>query len=114
MSQRIALTSAVLFVITVLIAATGYLRELVLARTFGAGTEMDAFYFSWGLIQATHDLVFGATLTATIVPLLHRRDEGETKVASDPDSTLLSITLSRIPVRRAWNGDQIYRVPIGL
>jgi putative peptidoglycan lipid II flippase len=94
LSQRIALTSAVLFVITVVIAATGYLRELVLARTFGAGTEMDAFYFSWGLIQATHDLVFGATLTATIVPLLHRRDEGETKVASDPARFTVTVALT--------------------
>ena len=53
LSHRIALTSIVLLVINIVVAATGYLRELVLARTFGAGTEMDAFYFTLGLVQAT-------------------------------------------------------------
>jgi putative peptidoglycan lipid II flippase len=84
LSQRIAFTSAVLLLINVLTATTGYLRELVLAHTFGAGTEMDAFYLSWGLILATHDLVFGAMLTATIVPILHRRDESGRDAVADP------------------------------
>ena len=93
MSQRIALTSAVLFAITVVVAATGYLRELVLARTFGAGIEMDAFYFSLGLIQAVHDLLFGATLIATIVPLLHRRESDVTGVGADPARFTVTIVL---------------------
>jgi putative peptidoglycan lipid II flippase len=94
LSQRIALTSVILFVITVVTAATGYLREFVLARTFGAGTEMDAFYFSQALVQATHDLLFGAVLTATIVPLLHRREEGALGAAYDPARFTVTIAVT--------------------
>jgi putative peptidoglycan lipid II flippase len=84
LSQRIALTSFILFMITATIAATGYLRELILARAFGTGTAMDAFYFSVGVVQATHDLLFGAALTATIVPLIHRREGDGSATATDP------------------------------
>jgi putative peptidoglycan lipid II flippase len=71
LQARIRTTSATLFLVTAGITATGYLRELVLASLFGAGAEMDAFYFSLALVLAVHDLVFVAALGAAIVPLLH-------------------------------------------
>jgi peptidoglycan biosynthesis protein MviN/MurJ (putative lipid II flippase) len=71
LQARIRTTSATLFLVTAGITATGYLRELVLASLFGAGAEMDAFYFSLALVVAVHDLVFVAALGAAIVPLLH-------------------------------------------
>ncbi len=94
MSNRIALTSIILLVINVIVAATGYLREFVLARTFGAGMEMDAFYFTLALVQATHDLLFGATLTATIVPLLHGRKDDEAHSAEDPARFTITVALT--------------------
>jgi putative peptidoglycan lipid II flippase len=102
-SQRIALTSFVLFGITATVAVTGYLRELILARIFGASTGMDAFYFSIGVIQAAHDLLFGAALMATIVPLLHRREDDQSGTATiDPArftvTAALTITLGAIAV----------------
>ena len=93
MSHRIALTSIVLLFINIVVAATGYLRELVLARTFGAGTEMDAFYFTLGLVQATHDLLFGAALTATVVPLLHRCEQGELRGDYDPARFTVTVAI---------------------
>lgn len=93
MSRRIALTSVILIVINVVVAATGYLRELVLARTFGAGTEMDAFYFTWALVLATHDLLFGATLTATIVPLLHKRDDSAAAAVHNPARFTVTVAI---------------------
>ena len=93
-SGHIGLTSFALLIINVVVAATGYFRELALARTFGVGTEMDAFYFSLALVQATHDLLFGAVLTATIVPLLHRREEEYAlDVAYDPAQFTATLVL---------------------
>ncbi len=94
MLQRIAQTSVALILITAVTAATGYLREVMLARTFGAGTEMDAFYFTVALVQACQDLLFGATLTATIVPLLHRPDNGEPGTTYDPARFTLTVALT--------------------
>jgi putative peptidoglycan lipid II flippase len=59
---------------TAAVALTGWVRELVLANLFGVGTEMDAFYFSVALVQSVHDLLFAGTLTASIIPMLHRLD----------------------------------------
>jgi putative peptidoglycan lipid II flippase len=91
---RIAQISVALILITIATAASGYLREFVLARTFGVGTEMDAFYFCVGLIQASHDLLFGATLTATIVPLLHRPASGALGAAYDPARFTVTVALT--------------------
>ena len=57
-------------------AAAGCIREVVLAARFGASAEMDAFYFSWALVQSMHDLLFAGSLGAAVVPLLkgHRTD----------------------------------------
>jgi putative peptidoglycan lipid II flippase len=108
LSQRIAFTSALLVLITVVTAATGYLREVVLARTFGTGAVMDAFYFTWGLIQAIHDLLFGAILTATVVPLLHRRDGDEKVTSLDPPrfavTVIVTVGLLAIIVAAALRG----------
>ncbi|MGB6535326.1 MAG: lipid II flippase MurJ [Xanthobacteraceae bacterium] len=94
MPGRIAQTSVALVLITIVTAASGYLREFVLARTFGVGTEMDAFYFCVGLIQASHDLLFGATLTATIVPLLHRPAAAAPSAADDPARFTVTVALT--------------------
>ena len=94
LSRHIGLTSLAFLVINVVVAATGYLREFVLAHTFGVGTEMDAFYFCLALVQATHDLIFGAVLTATIVPLLHRRDEGKATAVHDPARFTVTVALT--------------------
>jgi putative peptidoglycan lipid II flippase len=71
---RMRVTSATLVLVTAGVTATGYVRELVLASLFGAGAEMDAFYFSLALVLAVHDLVFAGALGASIVPLLHARN----------------------------------------
>jgi putative peptidoglycan lipid II flippase len=60
-----------LFLVTLAIAITGYLRELALAKMFGAGGEMDAFFLAIGIVQTVHDLLFAGSLSATVVPLLN-------------------------------------------
>jgi putative peptidoglycan lipid II flippase len=80
--------------INIAAATTAYLRELVLARDFGVGPEMDAFYFCLALVQAMNDLMFGATLTATIVPLLHKRNQGDVEIAVDPARFTITIALT--------------------
>src|SRR5258708_5594366 len=71
---RISAASIALFLITAGITATGYVRELALASLFGAGAEVDAFYFSFGLIFASYELIFAGMLASSIVPLLHFHD----------------------------------------
>ena len=71
MTLHVRNTSTLLLLLTAVTAAAGYARELVLATQFGAGREMDAFYFSWALVQSTHDLLFAGSLGATVLPLLH-------------------------------------------
>ena len=82
------------FVAAVAIAATGYLRELVLASLFGAGAQTDAFYFSLALVLALHELVFAGVLGATIVPLLHGQSSGSPAAA--PDRARLVVTAAAI------------------
>ena len=59
-----------LFVITILTALTGFVREAVMAASFGAGRETDAFFFAFGMVQTSHDLIFNGSLSAAVIPLL--------------------------------------------
>src|SRR5262249_36525252 len=43
------------------------------AARFGAGADMDAFYFAWAVVQAVTNLVFAGALGATVIPLLQAR-----------------------------------------
>jgi putative peptidoglycan lipid II flippase len=91
--SRIRTSTVALFLATVAIVATGYLRELVLASLFGAGAEMDAFYFSLALVLALHDLVFAGVLGATIVPLLHSDSTEPTAGPIGRDGPVITATL---------------------
>ena len=93
LQTRLQLTSATLLLVTAAITATGYVRELALASLFGAGAEMDAFYFSLGLVQALHDLVFAGALGATIVPLLHLHDAGSRAGVDGRARIVVTVTL---------------------
>lgn len=60
---------ALLALITALTAASGYLRELSLATTFGAGMYTDAYFIAAAIPMAAGDLLVGSVVTASIVPV---------------------------------------------
>ena len=51
--------------------AMGVLRNRVFANTFGAGTELDAYYAAFRLPEIALDVLVAAGLTAPFVPDLH-------------------------------------------
>ena len=63
-------TSSALLVMGAATAITGYLRELSIAGSFGAGEVTDAYFFVLMAVQVIHDLIVAAPLSAVIVPIL--------------------------------------------
>lgn len=70
--------SLVLFLLSILGSLTGYLRELGMATTFGAGKLTDVYFVAASIPMVIGDLIFGSVLTACIVPVVSRlrADEG--------------------------------------
>jgi len=60
---------ALLALITALTAVSGYLREFALATTFGAGLHTDGYFVAAAIPMVIGDLLLGAALTASIVPV---------------------------------------------
>jgi len=60
---------ALLAIITALTAVSGYLRELSLAMTFGAGVYTDAYFVAAAIPMVAGDLLVGSVLTACVVPV---------------------------------------------
>ncbi|MDH3387512.1 MAG: hypothetical protein OEN02_06360 [Gammaproteobacteria bacterium] len=62
--------SLILFLVGILNAAAGYLREIVVAANYGASTSTDAFFSSYAFVITLSDLLISAALTTSIVPTL--------------------------------------------
>lgn len=58
-----------LLLIGVMAVATGYLRELAVAVTFGVGPVTDAFFVALAMPMVIMDLVISGALTAVVVPV---------------------------------------------
>ena len=64
--------SVILFVVSFLGAISGYLRELALAATFGAGRYTDAYFVAASIPLVIGDLLIGSTLLASVIPVFSK------------------------------------------
>src|SRR5947209_1176917 len=64
--------SVILFIVSLLGAVSGYLRELSLAATFGAGRYTDAYFVAASIPMVIGDLLIGSALLASIVPIFSK------------------------------------------
>ena len=95
--------------------ATGIVRNRVFANTFGAGSELDAYYAAFRLPEIALDVLVAAGLTAPFVPDLHepaarRRGRREPVRPDRPDRSHRASWPS--PARssscsRPWIGDRL-------
>jgi len=74
---------ATLLLVGVMAVITGYLRELAVAVTFGAGPVTDAFFLSLSMPMVIMDLVIGSALVAAVVPVLARGSAAPGKASPD-------------------------------
>ena len=62
--------AGLLLALTSLAILMGYLREVAIAATFGAGRVTDAYFVVLALVAALTDLIPGAALLTSLVPVL--------------------------------------------
>ncbi|MBL3590744.1 MAG: hypothetical protein JMN24_13225 [gamma proteobacterium endosymbiont of Lamellibrachia anaximandri] len=85
--------SIVLVVLSIMNSIAGYLREIVVAASFGAGSVTDAFFSSYAFVMTVNDLLITAALTASIIPSLGHFGE-QLKKQGQLLSTALTIVIS--------------------
>ncbi len=75
----------------------GFVRDLVIARAFGAGLATDAFFVAFKLPNFLRRLFAEGAFSQAFVPILaeykNRRGEGETRLLADHVSALLALAL---------------------
>jgi putative peptidoglycan lipid II flippase len=72
MSSKLARSAGVIGVATMASRVLGVAREAVLARTFGAGLEMDAFNIAFKIPNLLRDLFAEGAMTAAFLPAFTR------------------------------------------
>lgn len=90
-AKKMAKTTTILMIITLVSKVFGFVRETVIARYFGAGMEADAYFMALGI----PNLIFasiGASISTTFIPLYTQlmNVDGK-KVANTFASNLLNI-----------------------
>lgn len=90
-------TLATVSSMTLLSRILGFVRDFVIARTFGAGMMTDAFFVAFKLPNLLRRLFAEGAFSQAFVPILgeykNRRGEAETKQLVDRVSTLLFLIL---------------------
>jgi putative peptidoglycan lipid II flippase len=75
----------------------GFVRDAVIARTFGAGLETDAFFVAFRIPNLLRRLFAEGAFSQAFVPILGeyraRKGEAETKLLVDRVATLLTVAL---------------------
>ncbi|CBE68419.1 putative Virulence factor MviN-like protein (fragment) [Candidatus Methylomirabilis oxygeniifera] len=69
---RIARAAGVVSGATLLSRILGFLRDLIIARSFGAGTATDAFFAAFRLPNMLRELLGGGGPLGGVYPGLHR------------------------------------------
>jgi putative peptidoglycan lipid II flippase len=80
-------TAGIVGVLTVLVAAVGYLREAALAARFGISTTMDAYFAAIFIPSILYLVLIAGTLSPVLIPILLQENPDE-----DPDKA--SVTFS--------------------
>ena len=82
---------------TLLSRILGFVRDFVIARTFGAGLATDAFFVAFRLPNLLRRLFAEGAFSQAFVPILaeykHQRGEAETRRLTDHVATLLTLTV---------------------
>ena len=96
-SMNLLKTLATVSSMTLLSRILGFVRDFVIARTFGAGMMTDAFFVAFKLPNLLRRLFAEGAFSQAFVPILgeykNRRGEAETKQLIDRVSTLLFLIL---------------------
>ena len=75
----------------------GFLRDLVIARLFGAGVATDAFFVAFRIPNLLRRLFAEGAFSQAFVPMISeyrtRRGEAETKLLVDRTASLLAVAL---------------------
>jgi putative peptidoglycan lipid II flippase len=78
--QRIASAGAVIMVGTLTTSVLGFVRAFVIARSFGAGPQTNAFFAALVVPQMFYDQLIGGAIAAVLIPTFSRlaeEDEAE-------------------------------------
>lgn len=89
----IARAAALVTGLTALSALLGFLRDVVIAGVFGAGSELDAYFVAQGLMNLVLGLIAGAMAKATVPVLAAQNTEGASHRVGRTLSVAMSVTL---------------------
>jgi putative peptidoglycan lipid II flippase len=91
---RQARAVGVVTVLTVVVAAFGYLREVTLAARFGVSTTMDAYFGAVFIPTMVYMILIAGTLSPVFIPILMQEDvvEGSAKL-SETFSVITNVVL---------------------
>lgn len=97
MSLRLARSAGVMTIATLLSRVLGLARDMVLARAFGAGREMDAFNVATRIPNLVRDLFAEGAMSAAFVPTFtrHLKEKGAAdawRLGSNVINALLIVT----------------------
>ncbi len=94
--------------------ATGIVRNRVFANTFGAGSELDAYYAAFRLPEIALDVLVAAGLTAPFVPIFTSLRQGDEPAANRFGQTVLTGAIAVMAVASTvifvfapWVGDRL-------
>ena len=83
--------------LTLVSRITGFVRDTIIARMFGAGLATDAFFVAFRIPNLLRRLFAEGAFSQAFVPMLaeykHRRGEADTKLLVDRTATLLALAL---------------------
>lgn len=91
-SSTLVKAAIVTMVVTVSGSALGFVRDLLLARYFGAGSDTDAFLVSWTVPETAFPLVVEGAMSFLLVPLFSRAVAGNLSAREAVAATLPRIT----------------------
>ena len=84
---------------------TGIFDDLILARTIGAGSELDAYYAAFGLPDLLFTLIAGGALASAFIPVFSGLLEPYDRSRAWQTPTQLSIRLSSRRRSSGHSGD---------
>ncbi len=95
-TKQITKAAGVVGVATVITRVLGFLRDMVIARAFGAGMEADAYFVAFRIPNILRRLVGEGALTVAFIPVFleeHQRSEEQAWKLANAVFTLLSVIL---------------------
>lgn len=114
MSKRRELLSAaaLVFIVTTLGRLLGFVRDLVIARYFGATTGTDAFLIAWMIPETVSPLLLEGAMALVLVPLFARELEKEGTVEEILRRTLAPVAAALLVVSAAVALSAPWTVPL--